>query len=87
MLEVEAQAVGGDERAGLLHVRAQHLAQRRVQQVGGRVIAAGGISPFHVNVRRHQVAKGEPAFDVFYAVHARQARAEARHAGDARALS
>ena len=37
--EVETQAVGRDERARLLHVRAEHLAQRRVQQVRGRVVA------------------------------------------------
>ena len=36
--EVEAQVVGRDERALLLHVRAEHLAQGLVQQVGGRVV-------------------------------------------------
>ena len=34
--EVEAQPVGRDQRALLLHVRAEHLAQRRVQQVRRR---------------------------------------------------
>ena len=33
MREVEAQARRLDDAAGLLHVRAEHLAQRRVQQV------------------------------------------------------
>src|SRR5690606_6349 len=45
--EVEAQAVGRDERAGLRHVRAQHAAQGGVQQVRGRVVllrlVAGGV--------------------------------------------
>ncbi len=37
--EVEAQARWLDQRAGLLDVRAQNVAQRRVHQVRGRVIA------------------------------------------------
>ena len=37
--EVESQPVGRDERAGLLDVLAQHLAQRVVQHVGAGVIA------------------------------------------------
>ena len=39
-LEVEAQAVGRDEGALLVDVVAQHVAQRRVQQVGGGVVAS-----------------------------------------------
>ena len=39
--EVEAQLVGADRRAGLLHVVAQHLPQCRVQQVGRRVVRHG----------------------------------------------
>ena len=35
--EVEAQALGGDVGALLSHLVAQHLAQRRVQQVRGGV--------------------------------------------------
>src|SRR4029077_3888110 len=38
MREIEAQPVGGHQRALLLHVGAEHLAQRRVQQMGGAVI-------------------------------------------------
>ena len=37
--EIEAQAVGRDERAGLLHVRAENVAQRGVHQVRGGVVA------------------------------------------------
>ena len=42
--EVEAQPVRRDQRAGLLDVRAEHLAQRRVQQVRRGVIAARGVT-------------------------------------------
>ena len=38
MEEIEAQPVGRDQRALLRHVIAQHLAQRLVQQVGGRMV-------------------------------------------------
>ena len=37
--EIEAQMIGRDERAGLLHVRAENIAQRGVHQVRGRVVA------------------------------------------------
>ena len=42
--EVEAQAIGRDERALLLHVRAEHLPQRRVEQMRRGVIAARGVA-------------------------------------------
>src|SRR5438034_9789876 len=46
--EVEAQALGRDERAGLLHVLAQSAAEGGVEEVRGgtvdaRGVAAGGI--------------------------------------------
>ena len=37
--EVEPQPIRRDERARLLDVRAQHLPQRRVEQVRGGVVA------------------------------------------------
>ena len=37
--KVEAQMIGRDERAGLLHVRAEDVAQRGVHQVRRRVVA------------------------------------------------
>ena len=37
--EIESQPVRCDERPGLTHVRAKTLAERRVEQVSGRVIA------------------------------------------------
>src|SRR5690606_11455355 len=39
--EVETQALTVDQRALLLHMLAQHLAQRGVQQVGGGMVALG----------------------------------------------
>ena len=49
--EVEAQPVGRDQRAGLLDVVAEHLAQRVVQQVGGGVVAADGVAAVDVDRR------------------------------------
>ena len=42
--EVEAQAIGRHERARLLDVTAEHLPERRVQQMSGRVVAAGRVA-------------------------------------------
>ena len=39
--EVEAQVAGIDQRARLLHMRAQHIAQRRVQQMRAGMVAHG----------------------------------------------
>ena len=47
--EVEAQAIGGDQRALLLHVVAEHLAQGPVQEVGGGVVAADGVAAVAVD--------------------------------------
>ena len=51
--EVEPQAIGRDERAGLLHVRPERLPQRGVQQVRRRVVAAD----------RRRGARGRPRRD------------------------
>ena len=59
--EVEARLVGIDERALLLHVRSQHLAQRLVHQVGGRVIAHRPRTRRLVDVRGNGVAHLELA--------------------------
>ena len=42
--EIEAQAAGLHHAARLLDVRAQHLAQRGVQQVRGGVVAPRGVA-------------------------------------------
>jgi hypothetical protein len=54
--EVEAQAVGADQRAGLLDVLAEHLAQRMVQDVRAGVVAADGVATVGVDGRRGRVA-------------------------------
>ena len=53
MAEVEAQLVGADVGAGLAHVRAEALAQRGVQQVGGGVVALGRVAGGVVDAREH----------------------------------
>ena len=59
--EVEAQPVRADERAGLLHVRAEHLAQRPVQDVGRGVVAADRVAARAVDRGDDLVALGELA--------------------------
>ena len=51
MAEVETKAIGTDQRTGLLHVSAQHNAQRVVQDVRARVVAADGISANDIDGR------------------------------------
>ncbi len=53
MAEVEAQPVGRDQRTRLLHVRAEHLAQRPVQHVRRGVVAADAVAS-------HRVDRGHP---------------------------
>ena len=48
--EVEAQPVRRDERPGLFDMSAEHLAQRRVEQMCGGVIAAGRVANRRVDV-------------------------------------
>ena len=59
--EVEAQAVGIDQRAGLLDVRAQNLAQRGVEQVRAGVVAADGVAALAIDDGVDVVADGEVA--------------------------
>ena len=47
--EVEAQVAGIDQRARLLHMLAQHLAQRGMQQVRAGMVAHGGAADFVVD--------------------------------------
>ena len=53
--EVEAQPVGVHQRATLLNMIAEHPAQGRVQQVGGRVVGADQPAPFGVHFRGHWI--------------------------------
>ncbi len=55
MREVEPQLVRADVRAGLAHVAAERLAQRRVQEVGGGVVALGQVAR-GVHARDHALA-------------------------------
>ena len=50
--EVEAQPVGRHQRALLLDVVAEHLAQRPVQDVGAGVVAADGVAALAVDAAR-----------------------------------
>ena len=49
MRKVEAQVVGRHERALLLHVRAEHLAQGLVEQVRGSVVGFAGMACLSVH--------------------------------------
>jgi hypothetical protein len=60
--EVEAGALGIDQRALLLHVAAQHFAQGLVHQVGGRVVAHGAARARR-RPWRHGVAHLQRALD------------------------
>ena len=52
---------GDDHRPGLLHVGAEHLAQRPVEDVGGGVVAADGVAPGAVDAGGGLVALGDRA--------------------------
>ena len=57
--EVEAQPRGIDRGTGLLYVRAQHLAQRGVQQVRAGVVAADGVAAVGIDDGVDVVAEGQ----------------------------
>ena len=59
--EVEAQAVRADERALLRRLLAEHRAQRPVQEVRRRVVAARRAAARVVDLEVHGVAHGERA--------------------------
>ena len=61
LAEVEAQPVGGDQRALLRHVLAEMAAQRGVQQVGGGVGAADAVAARGVDLQLDGVADRERA--------------------------
>ena len=54
--EVEAQPIGRHQRARLLDVRAEHLAQRRVQKVGRGVVAPRRVADSRVDFGGDDVA-------------------------------
>ena len=82
--EVEAQPIGRDQRSRLLHVRAEHLAQRRVQQMRRRVVAPRRIANLGVDFGGDDVADAQLPGGDADAVGARQARPDAREPFDRR---
>ena len=84
--EVEAQPIRSDERAGLLDVLAEHLAQRVVQQVSAGVVApdrgraARRRSPPPPAARRRDRTAGDPRR---VPTQARQRRSRVEHLGGA----
>ena len=59
--EIEAQAIGRDQRAFLDHVRAEDLAQRRVQQVRRGMIEHRRLARGGIDLRRDDVALAQAA--------------------------
>ena len=55
--EVEAQPIGRHQRAFLLHVSAEHLAQRRMQQMRGGMIQYRGGAPRTIHLCRELIAQ------------------------------
>ena len=66
--EVEAQMVGGDQRAGLRHMGAEHAAERGVQQVRARVVLAQPLPPRRLDAHRDVLPLVEAALHDAYAV-------------------
>ena len=54
--EVEAEPIRRDEGSFLLHVRAEHLAERRVEEMGRRVVPARSVADLRIDLRRDEVA-------------------------------
>ena len=67
--EVEAQVIGRHQRARLRHVRAEHAAQRRVQEVRARVVLAQAEPPRRLHRHRHVLVLAEAARAHLHAVH------------------
>ena len=61
--EVEARALGVDQAALLLHVRAQHFAQCLVHQVRGAVVAHGARAALGIDAGDQLIAEFDLAFD------------------------
>ncbi len=61
MGEIEADAFAIDHLALLGDMGAQHIAQGRVQKVGGGVVGAGALAAQGVDLELHALAPGQPA--------------------------
>ena len=75
--EVEAETVGRDERSGLLDVRTEDLAQRRVQKMRGCVISPRRVAEPRVDLGPHGVADAQVAGGDVHVVGARQTAGDA----------
>ena len=82
MREVEAQVVRRDDRAGLLDVRAEHFAQRRVQKVRRRVVAPRRVALLDVHYRAHGVEHAQVSAVNFHAVNDEAADGRGRRVED-----
>ena len=58
-MKSKRRRAGLDHAAGLLHVRAEHLAQRGVQQMRGGVVAHGGVAQRRGHVGAQLVADAD----------------------------
>ncbi len=54
MGEVKAQTAWMNQRAALLYVRPQHLAQGMVHEVGGRMVFGGCAATLNIDFRKHR---------------------------------
>ena len=62
MGEIEAQPIGGDQRAFLRDMIAEHFAQRGMQKMGGGMVGAGGAAPLVIDLEIHGIAERDLAF-------------------------
>ena len=62
MGEIEAEPIRVDQRPGLLHMFAQHLAQSGLQQMGGSVIVGRALTPTFRHLEFDGLAKGQAPF-------------------------
>jgi hypothetical protein len=82
--EIESQPIRRHERALLMHVRAQPLSQRRMEQVSGRMIPPRRISNRPVHRSGHAIAGGQASALNGHEVRAHEARRRFAYARDAR---
>ena len=82
MGDVEPQPIRRHQRSGLPHMRADHGAQRRVQQVRRRMVAANIVAARGVHLGGYLVAELQCALADRRDVHARPVRLQAHHVLD-----
>ena len=61
--EIEAQPVRRDERALLQHVGAEHLAQRRMQEVGRGVVERGRLAAHTIDLSLELIADADATLE------------------------